>query len=407
MSRTSGSRFQPSPSGGSVLTYCSSPPDRDLVTPPQLAGDAPGADVLHPVHVDARVVLGPEANLAGPHHVDGGLGQLLHPHEPLERDQRLDPLARALRERHLVRVGLGAGDQALLAQLGHDRLAGLLDGHPAEALRRLVGDARILTDHADLRQSVAAADLEVVGVVPGGDLQRAGAEFGLDVVVGDDLQLAADQRQDRLLPHQPTVPLVVRVHGDRHVGQHRLGPHGGHRDRARAGGQRVVDVVQGVGDLAVLDLEVGDRGALARVPIDHVPVAIDVALLVKLDEHLLDRARVALVEREALVVVIQRGAEPLELLDDLAAVVIAPAPDAGDERVSPELLLAGALGHHGPLDLDLGGDSRVVGAEDPLRPLAAHPVVADQAVLDRVVQRVPHVEHPCDVRQRDRDRVVL
>ena len=59
------------------------------------------------------------------------------------------------------------------------------------------------------------------------------------------------------------------------------------------------------------------------------------------------------------------------------------------------------------LDLGLGGDPGVVGAEDPLGALAAHAVIAGQAVLDRVVQRVAHVQHAGDVRRRDGQRVVL
>ena len=252
-----------------------------------------------------------------------------------------------------------------------------------------------------------AADLEVVGVVPGRDLQRAGAELGLDVLVGDDLQAAADDRQDRGLPHQPRVAVVVRVHGDRGVAEHRLGAHGGDGDRAVAGRQRVVDVVERVGDLAVLDLEVRDRRPRARVPVDHVVVAVDQALLVQRDEDLQHRADVVLVEREALFLVVARGAEALVLLDDRAAVLLAPAPHALDERLAADLLAAGALGLEQALDLRLGGDAGVVGAEDPLRPLAAHAGVADQRVLDRSVERVPHVQRAGDVRRRDRDRVVL
>jgi hypothetical protein len=70
-------------------------------------------------------------------------------------------------------------------------------------------------------------------------------------------------------------------------------------------------VVERVGDLAVLDLEVGDRRARARVPVDEVVVAVDEALVVEVDEDLQHRRDVALVEREALVVVVaasRRGA---------------------------------------------------------------------------------------------------
>ena len=252
-----------------------------------------------------------------------------------------------------------------------------------------------------------AADLEVVGVVAGRDLQRARAELGLDVGVGDDRQAPADERQDRRLPHQPRVALVVGVHRDRRVGQDRLRAHGGDRQRAVARRQRVVDVVEGVGDLALLHLEVGDRRARARVPVDQVVVAVDQALVVEVHEDLQHGLGVVLVEREALLVVVQRGAQPLELLDDRAAVEARPLPRALHERLAPDLLAARALGAQRLLDLRLGRDAGMVGAEDPLRVAPAHAVEADQRVLHRVVERVAHVQGAGHVRRRDRDRVVL
>ena len=347
------------------------------------------------------------AQAAVVHRRDRGPRQLLHRHEPLERDQRLDPLARAVREGHRVRVGLGARDRALRAQRGDDGLARLQRRHAGEALARRLGHQAVLADHDELVEPVRAADLEVVGVVAGRDLQRAGAELRLDVRVGDDPQPPPDERQDRRLADQARVALVVRVHRDRGVGQHRLRPHRGHRHRADARGQRVVDVVERVGDLALLDLEVGDRRARARVPVDDPVVAVDQALVVEVDEDLHHRAHVALVEREALVAVVARGAEALELLEDDAAVLLAPAPHALDERVAAELLARCPLAAQQLLDLRLGRDPGVVGAERPARAPAAHAVVADQAVLDRAVQRVAHVQRAGHVRRRDRDREVL
>ena len=211
----------------------------------------------------------------------------------------------------VVGVVLAARDQASRRSSATTARWASRDRQAEEALGRLGGHAAVLADHAELRQAVAAADLEVVGVVAGRDLQRAGAELGLDVIVGDDLQLAPDERQDRGLADQALVALVVGLHRDRGVGEHRLRAHRGDRDRARAGGERVVDVVERVGDLALLDLEVGDRRAAARIPVDHVAVAVDVALLVERDEDLQHRLGVGGVEREALVVVVaarRRGA---------------------------------------------------------------------------------------------------
>ena len=241
----------------------------------------------------------------------------------------------------------------------------------------------------------------------GRDLERAGAELGVDVLVGDDRQQPADERQDRRLADQARVALVAGVHRDGRVGQHRLGADRRHRDRARARLERVVDRVERVLDPALLDLEVGDRGAQARIPVDHVVVAVDEALLVQVDEHERDRALVVVVHREALVRVVERGAEALELLGDGRAVHAAPLPDALDESLAAELLLRLALLGQRPLDLALGGDPGVVGAVDPLGPPAAHAREADAQVLDRAVERVAHVQRAGHVRGRYRDRVVL
>jgi hypothetical protein len=96
------------------------------------------------------------------------------------------------------------------------------------------GDPAGLVHDRRHRQPVPAADLEVVRVVRRGDLERAGAEARVDVLVGHDLDHASDQRQLDLATDQVRVALVVGVHGDRGVTQHRLDAGGGHHDRVVA-----------------------------------------------------------------------------------------------------------------------------------------------------------------------------
>ena len=75
-----------------------------------------------------------------------------------------------------------------------------------------------------------------------------------------------------------------------------------------------------------------------------------------------------------------------------------------DEGFAPEVVLGLALLRELPLDHVLGGDARVVGARHPERVAAVHALVADQDVLERVVERVAQVERAGDVRRRDDDR---
>ncbi len=332
-------------------------PDRDLVSPPELARDAPGADLLEPVEVDAGPLVGLDVDLVGFDDGHRRAGELVHAAEPLQRDQRLDPLAGAVREGHRVRVGLLFAERALGAEVLDDRLLRLGDGL-ALVVAGLVVHAAVGADHDDLREAELAAELEVFGVVAGGDLQRPGAELDVDVVVAVDRQAAPDQRQDRVLADQVAVALVGRVHGDRGVADHRLRAHRGDGQHLVGVLDRVVDVEEDVVDVFVLDLEVGDRRARPRVPVDHVVVAVDVALVVELLEDFVDGADVALVEGEALALVVAGGAEALVLLDDLRAVFLFPLPDALDEGLAAELLPGLAFGADLLLDFRLGRDAR-------------------------------------------------
>ena len=58
-----------------------------------------------------------------------------------------------------------------------------------------------------------------------------------------------------------------------------------------------------------------------------------------------------------------------------------------------------------PLHHHLRGDARMVHTRLPEHVLAAHALEADQDILDRVVERVAHVQRTGDVGRRDHDRV--
>jgi hypothetical protein len=88
----------------------------------------------------------------------------------------------------------------------------------------------VRADDGDLLEAVPAPDLEVVGVVPGSDLERARAEVAPDVVVGDDRHLAPDERHHGAAADEVAVALVVGMHSDRGVAEHCLDPGGGHHD---------------------------------------------------------------------------------------------------------------------------------------------------------------------------------
>jgi hypothetical protein len=88
------------------------------------------------------------------------------------------------------------------------------------------------------RQLVALADRVVVEVVRRRDLDAAGAEFEVDVGVGDDRDLAVGQRQLDHLADQVLVALVFRMDHHGGVAEHGFRAGRGHREAARSIGQR-------------------------------------------------------------------------------------------------------------------------------------------------------------------------
>src|SRR3546814_9422840 len=103
------------------------------------------------------------------------------------------------------------------------------------------------------------------------------------------------------------------MNGHRHVGQHRLGASGRDDDMAGAVLQRIADMPEMPLHFLRLHLQVRNRGAELRVPVDEALVAIEQALVVKLDEHLDEGGGNALVHREALVRPVARRAQAAAL----------------------------------------------------------------------------------------------
>ncbi len=99
-------------------------PGGDAVAPPELARDAPVADVVHPLVIGLGPVRRNEANFSALHDGDGLLGERLGLDEPLGGDERLDGgfAAIALAEGELVVLDFDEG--ADLFEVGDDGLAG-------------------------------------------------------------------------------------------------------------------------------------------------------------------------------------------------------------------------------------------------------------------------------------------
>ena len=255
-----------------------------------------------------------------------------------------------------------------------------------------------------------AADLEVVEIVRRGDLHRTRSLFGIGIIIGDDRDEPADERQPHVLAMQMGVALVMRMHGDGGVAEHRLRPRrrdGDERAGVASGGvdDRIFEMPEMALRLDLLDLEIGNRGLQLRVPVDEALVLVDQPFAVELDEHLAHGRAQSLVHGEAFARPVAGGAEPLQLVDDRAARLRLPRPDPFEKFRAAQGATIGLLAFRElALDDHLRRDAGMVGARLPQHVLAAHALEAGENVLQRIVERMAHVQVAGDVRRRDDDR---
>jgi hypothetical protein len=98
-----------------------------------------------------------------------------------------------------------------------------------------------------------------------------------------------------------------------------------------------------------------------------------------------------------------RCAEAHQLVFDLRGVLVLPLPDLLDESLAADVEAGDALRGELALHDHLRGDAGVVGARNPERVEARHPLPAGDDIDERVDQGVPDVQPAGDVRRRDDD----
>ena len=302
-------------------------------------------------------------------------------------------------------VGLDVLHQPQFFQIGDDPLAGLEPVQTAIGFGAVVVDFGVGGEDVEQRQLVALPHRVVIEIVGRSDLDAAGAEAGVHVLVGDDRDVSTGQRQRHVQADQVLVAFVAGM--DRHGGiaQHGFRAGGGDDQITAALGQRVADVPHEAVFFVADHLQVRHGGVQHRVPVDQPLAAINQAFLVQADEHFPHRRRQSVVHGEAFARPVHRRAHPPQLAGDGAARFRLPRPHPLDERLAAQIVTGFVLAGQLPFHHHLGSDAGVIGARLPQGVVTLHPVVAGQRVHDGVLEGVAHVQGAGDVRRWNHDAV--
>ena len=140
-------------------------------------------------------------------------------------------------------------------------------------------------------------------------------------------------------------------------------------------------------------------------PVNHPVTAVDQTLIVKAQEHLLYRFGTPFIHGKTFSRPVAGGTHLLQLLDDPSAILFLPFPSPLQKGFPADLLFGDSLFAHRLHNLGLGSDGSMVGARHPKGVIPLHPAPTDQDILQRIVQRMAHMQLPGDVGRWDHNGI--
>ena len=266
----------------------------------------------------------------------------------------------------------------------------------------------VLVEHVDGGQPATFADFKVVKIMRRSDFHRARPFFGVGIVVRHNRDKSPDNRQHNIFPDKVFIAFIVGVNRHAGIAQHGFGARGRDSNMPASVFQRIIKVPHMAIGFALLDFQIRDGRQQTGVPIHQTLIFVNQLLLIKRDENLQHGLRQTFIHGEAFAAPIARRAEAAQLTGNGRTAFFFPLPHTLEEFFAPHfaatfIALLGQL----PLDNHLGGDARMVRAGLPQHIAPAHAFKAAQNILQRIVQRMAHMQAARHIGRRNNDGIRL
>ncbi len=204
-----------------------------------------------------------------------------------------------------------------------------------------------------------------------------------------------------------SIALIVRIDCHRRIPQHGLRTGCGKLQKLRFTGcsvllsQRILNMPQMSRLLLILHLRIGNGSIADRAPVDNLCPFIDPAFFMHLAEHFGHGLITALIHCKALSVPVTGGTHFFKLFDNPAAVLSSPVPGTLKKLLPAQIMFINPLFFQGLYNFYFRGNAGMVRPRLPERVVALHPLITDQNILHRIIERMSHMELPRDIGGRD------
>ena len=164
----------------------------DSVTPPELTGDTPVADVFHPMEVNLLKSFGNELCFAGLYAVNCRACKGFHLNEPLHRNTGLNSCTATVASTNVMSVGLDFNKETALFKVFYDCFSALVTVHTLIFLACKLIHMSCVVHYIDNGKVVAKTYFKVVGVVGRSNLNNTCTKLHVNIAVGNNRNFSAN-----------------------------------------------------------------------------------------------------------------------------------------------------------------------------------------------------------------------
>ncbi len=269
------------------------------MSPPDLTGNAPIADIIEPMEIYLVKTFGNEFGFSVLYGVNSRLCKRLHLNEPLCGNFWLDSRSAAIASTDIMAVFLDFYQCALSFEIFYDSLSCFVSVH-ACVLRIIVNYRCVVVHYVDHGQIMAQSDFKVVRVVSRSYLNNARTEIHFNIIVGNDRNLTVNDRQYNSFADKIFIAFIGRIYRDSRIAEKSFGT-------CCCEFKITVAVLYFVAKMPEMSclificyLRIGKRSFAFRTPVYDAFAAVNESFFIILYKYFLDRLGAAFVHGKAL-----------------------------------------------------------------------------------------------------------
>ena len=381
-------------------------PHRNTMSPPELAGNTPVMNIFQPLDIGRRKTFRNKFCFPRLHCFHSGTGKRFHFDKPLFRSKRFNNRMAARAVTDGMFFFFAFYKKPHIRKIFDDLFPALVAVHAIISARLFVHRAVFIHDD-DGFQMVAFTHGKVIWIMGRCNLYTACTIFHIYIFISDDRNLSVSSRQLHPLPDQMRISFIFRINSDGRITGNRFRT--GRRDAHSTFliSKRIIEIPQMAHIIFMLYFDIGKRRLAAGTPVGNAEPLINQTFFIKGYKYFTDSTGANIIHRKTFTAPITGRPQASDLLPDGIPVFFLPFPYAFQKFFTSQIVLCEAFFGNLFFHLDLRGDTGMVLSRKPEDIIPLHPFIADQDILQCIVQRMPHMKLPRYIGRRQHNAVRL